>query len=307
MNHPTVFYYPITSSDAKEISSAARLVLEEFLKDQKDFVFSDKPVLKIHPGQPGNVTYLLPSYYDGIIDFLLEQKKHPSFIETNVATGERAKKDTHIQATLKHGFIRIPYMIADGQEGEEYVSVPIAQGKHFTSCMIAKGLSEQKQVIVLSHFKGHIASGFGGTIKMLGIGFASRLGKIQQHSKVYTPEQKTINWGDRENIYWKEPFVERVVEYARAAVENKKNIYFNFALNLTKNCDCDGHKMKPLYQNLGILCSADPVAIDKTALDLLEKREGKKPFEDYGIFPYAEKLGLGSASYTLQTIPNEKK
>jgi uncharacterized Fe-S center protein len=46
----------------------------------------------------------------------------------------------------------------------------------------------------------------------------------------------------------------------------------------------------------------DPVAIDKACFDMLEKREGKKPFEGADIFAYAEKLGLGSQKYTLHNL-----
>ena len=153
----------------------------------------------------------------------------------------------------------------------------------------------------MSHFKGHMATGFAGAIKMLGIGFASRNGKIEAHTKNYSPAQKTINWNDMEKLYWGDIFSERVAEYALAAVNKKTYIYINFMLNITKDCDCDGMVMKPIYKNVGVFASTDPVAIDKACYDELERREGKKPFTGEKIFEYAETLGLGSRRYTLIT------
>lgn len=79
-------------------------------------------------------------------------------------------------------------------------------------------------------------------------------------------------------------------------------IYLTFATDIVRNCDCDGKKMIPICQDLGIFASTDPVAIDKACFDMLEKREGKKPFTGDAIFSYAEKLGLGSAKYKLISI-----
>ena len=152
---------------------------------------------------------------------------------------------------------------------------------------------------MLSHFKGHILSGFGGAIKMLGLGFASGRGKTEIHSKVAIPNGQAINWTKIWTIYIGKEFRQRSAEYALAASQNKKFIYINFALNLVKNCDCDGRVMKPIYKDLGIFASTDPVAIDKACFDLLAQRENKKPYKGDDIFDYAQHIGLGSAEYHL--------
>jgi len=64
--------------------------------------------------------------------------------------------------------------------------------KHFHSCKIAEGLAEHEQVIVLSHFKGHNFAGFGGAIKQLGMGFAAKGGKLDQHANSI-PKINTVN------------------------------------------------------------------------------------------------------------------
>ena len=126
---------------------------------------------------------------------------------------------------------------------------------------------------------------------------------MEVHTKNYTASQKTIDWNDMKKLYCGDEFSERVAEYAQAAVHNKKYIYINFMINVTENCDCDGEIMKPIYENVGVFASSDPVAIDKACYDMLEKREGKAPFSGTSIFKYAEGLGLGSTLYKLELGP----
>ena len=104
-----------------------------------------------------------------------------------------------------------------------------------------------------------------------------------------------INWlstGQKE-------FVEKMAEYALAAQKEKKVIYINFVLNVTKECDCMGTEQKPIYKDLGILASTNPVALDKACLDILNKKEGKKTFGGEHIFAHAEEIGLGTQEYQL--------
>jgi len=301
MRNSVVYFKPVANQSAKEVSQIARELFEHVVKENSISIEKDIP-LKAHTGQPGNVTFIRPTYFDGVIDYLEGLGKSPYFVETNMVTGPRSKESTHRPIAKAHGFTRLPLVIADGENGDEDVVVPVTNGKHIKHALIAKQLVNQKQVIVLSHFKGHIATGFGAAIKMLGIGFSSRNGKMDLHTKGYTSSQKTIDWSESEKLYWGDEFSERVAEAALAAINDKKNIYVNFALNITKDCDCDGEVMKPIYENIGVFASTDPVAIDKACYDVLAQKEGKKPFTGEPIFEYAEKLGLGSKTYTLKTI-----
>jgi len=97
------------------------------------------------------------------------------------------------------------------------------------------------------------------------------------------------------------PFIEKLVEGAYAAQKDKRNIYMNFAMNITPGCDCEGKKMKPLMDDFGVFISTDPVAIDKACYDLVKER-GKK-FRGSKAFSYAERIGLGSTDYALHEIP----
>lgn len=237
-------------------------------------------------------------------------------METNTASGPRSKGESHRQIAREHGFTRLPFKIADGDDGKDHVLVPIKNGKHFKECKVARLLVESDQVLVISHFKGHIMTGFGGAIKMLGIGYASSRGKTEAHAVPEIPEDETIDWSkaqlshDKHSgkvkwnnayVYSNVAFMERTAEYALAATK-PNDIHLIYATNLVKNCDCDSEKMDPIYPDLGIFASRDPVAIDKAILDLLDQREGNPTYWGRQIFEYSENLGLGNQEYELIDI-----
>lgn len=299
MDIPNVFFHPINKKNRDNMSQIARHLLESVISDSHIRLSKEIPI-KVHSGQPGNITFTRPNNYDGVIDFLREKKIKTYFIETNMVTGPRSAASTHFEVARKHGFTRIPFVIADGEDGEDHVLVPVTGGTYIKKAKIARKLADKQQIIVMSHFKGHIDAGFGAAIKMLGIGFASRRGKIDVHSKDDTKfHRKTINWSESDQLYRGSLFRKRLAEYALAAVNKKHYIYLAFAVDIVKNCDCDGVPMEPIYKDLGIFASTDPVAIDKACFDMLTQREGKKPFSGDDVFPFAEGIGLGSQTYHL--------
>lgn len=300
MKPSNVYFLPITAEKETYADEALRVFTTLLEKEQ--IALAGELPLKIHPGEPGNTTYNRPEQYDKIIDYLEEKHIRTYFIETNTVTGRRTNEKDHLEAAAEHGFTRVPFVVADGEKGSDDVAVPVTGGRYFKTAKIAAKLATVNQVLVLSHFKGHIASGFGAAIKMLGIGFASRRGKMEEHTKVTPPDNGTINWADGSNLQPNEIFRQRVVEYAQAAARGKKHLYVTFAINLVTDCDCDGHPMTPIYSDLGIFASTDPLALDKACFDELEKREGKMPFEGSEAFVYAAKLGLGTPDYRLVEV-----
>lgn len=302
MKKAKVYFYSIENINKKTIAKASLQLLKRLIEEEKIVLERVLPI-KVHVGEPGNTSYIKPDNYDLIIDFLQKKGIDVYFVETTTVTGERNNEEKHKKVAKDHGFDKIPFVIADGKIGEDYIEISLPKKtKHFKKAKIAKGFIDKKQVLVISHFKGHIDTGFGGTIKNLGIGFASRIGKIEQHSRFYTPSQKTINWSDWEKQYHKEPFEERVAEYALAASFGKKHLYLNYALNIVENCDCDSMPMKPIYSDVGIFASLDPVAIDKACFDILEKKINKKPFFGDEIFNYSKKIGLGNDLYEVISL-----
>lgn len=340
-----VYFKPIDSySKTDEINLAAALLLKIIV--EKESINLNKFIpLKVHLGEKGNTTFIEPKNYDGIIDFLANKNIDTAYIETNVLyKGQRNTIENHMNVAKEHGFTKVPVIIADGTSGEDYVLVPINQ-KNFKSCKIAEAIAREKQLIVLSHFKGHALAGFGGAIKQLAMGCASKGGKLAQHANSIPrinslkckackacagkcPEEAilvtrkakinkdkcvgcascmaTCPYGAIYNSWLAsltKSFNERLAEYALAASKDKSNIYINFAFNITKNCDCEGHPMKPIAKDIGIFASTDPVAIDKACLDMLDKSEGRKVFKrGRYTLEYAEYIGLGSRNYELITL-----
>lgn len=94
-------------------------------------------------------------------------------------------------------------------------------------------------------------------------------------------------------------FKEKMAEYALAAVQNKNNIYINFAIDITDKCDCVGAKLKTVAPNIGIFASTDPVSIDAASMDVADKVVGKKLFSGREIINYSAKIGVGEKEYNL--------
>lgn len=337
-----VYFKRIRSgNNTKDVSKAAKSLLNKLVKEEF-VILEDEIPLKVHFGEKGNETYIKPQNFEGILEFLEENKIKSSYIETNVLyRGERTHEADHKQLAVEHGFTQLPIIIADGEIGENYEYVKINK-KYFKKCKIGKEFSKFKQIIVISHFKGHMLAGFGGAIKQLSMGCAARGGKLDMHAnshplinpiqckKCHKCEEHcpvhAINIGSFSKINtdrcigcaaciaicpygaikinWAAAltnhFHEKLAEYAFAAQLGKKNIYITFALNITKECDCIGHAMKPMAPDIGVFASLDPVAIDQVCLDMLEE-EGKM-FTGEKTISHAEEIGLGSADYTIIEI-----
>jgi len=137
--------------------------------------FGKKVGIKVHFGEKGCRTFVNPDYSKRIYE-KLKQKKEVSLIETNVLyRGSRTIREEHVKLAREHGFFG-KIDILDGEKGEEFIGV---EGKK-----LGKGLRNYDSLVVLSHFKGHVMAGFGGAIKNLAMGLASRAGKLQMHSSV---------------------------------------------------------------------------------------------------------------------------
>ena len=331
-----------------EADEAAKRVLEHIVKSENITLAKHLP-LKLHFGEKGNTTYLPAATYGKIIEYLKAQDIDCAYYETSVLYGgERFKAEKHVALAKKHGFDNLDIVIADGKSGEDAVQVDM-QLKHFASCAVARKLAEAEQVLVLSHFKGHMLAGFGGAIKQLGMGFAAKGGKMAMHlgvkpriisflcrgcgacvrrcnenaispngKKFKIDHDKCIGCGACFSIcpahavsVWSfaglanalfkgKHFREKLVEYAFAGHKNKRNIYINFALNITRGCDCEPHPMRKISKDIGIFCSTDPVAVDRACLDALKERKIK--FKGAEQLDYAERIGMGSNSYELITL-----
>lgn len=336
-----VYFIKNSESDYNELGKDALELLKKVVSETGHQFEKEVPI-KVHFGEKGNKTFIPAICYDEIINYLKEIGVSPSYIESNVLyRGSRTTTELHIETAKSHGFTQIPIIIADGDIGTEYDEIEINK-EYIKKCKIGKGYGKYKQIIVMSHFKGHVAAGFGGALKQLAMGFAARGGKLEQHSGIspVVNAEKCVACGicankcnfnaiqisdtavidDNkcvgcagciavcpkdaiENLWGGSHFLEKLAEYAYGASKGKNIIYISFVHNVTKECDCAGTSMKPITDNIGVLASKDPVALDTACLDLVQKSSGEKLFEKGRTsLEHAERIGLGTMEYQLIEI-----
>jgi len=141
--------------------------------------------IKIHFGEEGNKSYLNPKIIKPLIKYLKRQTK-PFFFDTNTLyRGQRMNSIDHLVLASQHGFhsLGIPVMVADGLKGNDYVELEIDE-HHFDKCFITALWKDVDFILCLSHFTLHMLTGFGAAIKNLGMGLASKRGKLAQHCEV---------------------------------------------------------------------------------------------------------------------------
>jgi len=141
---------------------------------------SDKVGFKIHFGEEKNTTYLKPEWVKSIPSIFQE----PVFIECNVLyRGSRTTREDHLKIAGRHGFDFLPIDILDGEHGEEKMRVKVDTGRT-DYAKLGRGLERYSDLVSLAHFKGHMATGFGGALKNIGMGLGSRSGKLDMHALV---------------------------------------------------------------------------------------------------------------------------
>ncbi len=142
--------------------------------------------VKVHFGEKGNTAYVRPQFARRIIDKIAAGGGKPFVTDANTLyIGSRDNAVDHLKTAVENGFafsvIGAPVIIADGLNGKDYVNVKVNL-KHFQSVKIASAAYHADAMLVITHFKGHEASGFGGAMKNVGMGLGSRSGKQQMHS-----------------------------------------------------------------------------------------------------------------------------
>ena len=143
--------------------------------------------IKIHFGEPGNLAYLRPNYAKVVADVVKELGGKPYLTDCNTLyVGGRKNALDHIDTAYTNGFSPFStgchVLIGDGLKGTDEVYVPVEGGEYIKEAKIGRAIMDADVFISLTHFKGHEATGFGGTLKNIGMGCGSREGKMEMHS-----------------------------------------------------------------------------------------------------------------------------
>ena len=143
--------------------------------------------IKMHFGELGNISFLRPNYARAVVDVVRELGGKPFLTDCNTMyPGSRKNALEHLYCAWENGFtpltVGCPILIGDGLKGTDDVEVPVAGGEYVQAAKIGRAIMDADVFISLTHFKGHEMTGFGGTIKNIGMGCGSRAGKKEQHS-----------------------------------------------------------------------------------------------------------------------------
>ncbi len=356
-----VYFAQTTDADTKETIKA---ILVRLLEQSGilDFIQQgQKVVVKMHFGEDGNTGFVRPEYVKLVCQQIAKRQALSFLADTNTLyKGRRSHSDSHYELAREHGFTKeatgAEIVIADGSEDVEI------NHRFIKTANIAPFFLKADAIVNISHFKGHIMTGFGGALKNLGMGCASRQGKLAQHAAV-APVIKTdacvgcsecqkacpadaISMIDNPqagsagqaianidnvkcigcatciaacphyaiDVKWEAGagnMQEKMVEYAKAVLTGKRNksAHINFAIKITKECDCLAKDDPKISPDIGIFASHDPVSVDKASVDAVNSACGRDIFKE--VQPKrdwakqlncARKLGLGNLEYELIKI-----
>jgi hypothetical protein len=162
----------------------------------------DLVAIKLHFGELGNTAFIRPVFLRKIVECVKNIGAVPFLTDANTLyVGTRCDAPRHIATAIQNGFaypvVDAPLIIADGLRGKSETAVIINQ-KRFKKVYIGTEVVQANSLISVAHFKGHELSGFGGTIKNVGMGCASRKGKMAQHADVApkVKAKKCVGCGD---------------------------------------------------------------------------------------------------------------
>lgn len=314
----------------------------------------DKVAVKLHFGEEENTGFVRPEYTRVICDAIAKNGANCFVADTNTLyRGRRTNSEDHLRLAYEHGFTRdivgTSVIIPDDTKKENTIDIPLNE-KFIKVAKIAKVFVDADAIVDIAHFKGHMVTGFGGALKNLGMGCATREGKMAQHSDVCPvvsiescvgcgecvkvcpvnaisirrekadidsskcigcatciaacpAEAVDVNWNSGENV-----IQEKMIEYTKAVLKGKerKSAFLNFAVKITKECDCLAKDDPRIAPDVGIFASRDPVSIDKACTDLINQACGRDIFKQAHPkrdgtkqLKHASRLGLGNLDYDL--------
>ena len=257
--------------------------------------------VKVHSGEQGNQNYLRPEFMKKMVEHV-----NGTIVECNTAyAGARNESDKHKELLKSHGWSEVFDVDLLDEEGPDLV-IPIENGKVIQENYVGKNIVNYNSMLVLSHFKGHPMGGFGGALKQLSIGVSSSAGKSWIHTAGATLDQYKL-W---DCVAEQDKFLEAMADAASSVVKYFKGnmAFINVMCNLSVDCDCCAVAEDPCMNDIGILSSLDPIALDQACIDLIyaSTDKGRDHFVErverqHGIHTIeaASTLNFGTREYEL--------
>lgn len=257
--------------------------------------------IKLHTGEQHGPNIIPRDWVEALVRAELPEA---SIIETNTYyDGDRFTTEKHRETLKVNGWTFCPVDIMDA---EGTAALPVKGGKWFKEMSIGKNLLNYDAMLALTHFKGHVMGGFGGSNKNIGIGCADgKVGKKMIH---------TVSGSDNMWSIGEEEFMERITESTKSTVDHfgDKVSYINVLRNMSVSCDCEGCAAAPVVTpNIGIVASLDILAVDQASVDLVYALEEKDRHDlvermetRHGLrqLSYMKELGMGNDRYVLLDV-----
>lgn len=189
----TVFFAPMRSAMKRSmVTRAGGLLVRAGLAEAVGA--DDLVAVKLHFGEQGSTGFVHPIYLREVVRRIREAGGKPFLTDANTLyRGQRSNAIDHLACAVHNGFsfatVDAPIVIADGLDGREAVEVPVG-GRHFESVRIGSAAVHADAMVVVTHVKGHEATGFGGALKNVGMGLGCRSAKQRMHAD-FRPEVDT--------------------------------------------------------------------------------------------------------------------
>ena len=269
-------------------------------------VLKGRVAIKLHTGEPHGPNILPRPWVKCLIENRLPEAH---IIETNTYyPGDRFTTEQHRKTLQINGWNFCEVDITDDSGTAE---LPVRSGKWFDTMSVGKSMLEYDSMLTLTHFKGHVMGGFGGSNKNIGIGCADgRIGKGWIHSDTGEVAQFDVD---------QEKLMERITESTNATIGffGENVCYINVMRNMSVSCDCEGVKAQPVtVPDVGIVASFDILAADQACVDLLYAlpEESKKDLVERiesrrGLrqLSYMKEMGMGNDRYCLIDLDHDEQ
>lgn len=261
-----------------------------------------KIAVKLHTGEQHGPNIIPHAWVEDLMKADIPQG---TIVETNTYyDGDRYTTEKHRETLQVNGWTFCPVDIMD-EDGT--CMLPVHGGKWFTEMSVGSHMVGYDSMLTLTHFKGHVMGGFGGSNKNLGIGCADgRIGKRWIHT----------HEGEGQWSIDKEELMEKITESTKATIDffGKHISYINVMRNMSVSCDCEGLAAAPVVTpNVGILGSLDILAVDQACVDcvfamteeqhhdLVERMTTRHGLRQLSCM---KEMGMGNDRYILIDLDN---